>query len=108
MSQAFLLAKAGSLFDRKRWKEHAEKLVQWSTGHNPEGLSLFFGIGFKFPVPYSGLNLNIPQSALNGFAGRDDDTPYLETSNAILWNTQEIWDIPYQYAVGAAAFLGTD
>jgi hypothetical protein len=107
MNHAYLLAKAGVLLGKKEWKQHAEKLLQWSTGHNPAGLSLFFGIGFKFPVPYSGLNLNIPQCALNGFVGRNDDTPYLETSNVILWNTQEIWDIPYQYAVGAAAFLGS-
>ena len=108
MNQAFLLAKAGTILRNENWKKFAEKLLHWSTGHNPEGLSLFFGIGYKFPVPYSTENLNIPQSGLNGFIGRADDTPYLETSNALLWNTQEIWDIPYQYAVGAAAFLGMD
>ena len=105
-NQAYLLAKAGFLFQNEAWKEHAEKLLQWSTGHNPTGLSLFYGIGVKSVVPYSLVNLNIPQAATNGFIGREDDTPYLETSNAIQWNTQEIWDIPYQYAVGAAVFLG--
>ena len=34
-----------------------------------------------------------------------DDTPYLETSNAVEWSTQEIWDVPYFYAVGAIAYL---
>jgi hypothetical protein len=105
MNQAYLLAKAGYIFKNEDWKKHAEKLLHWTTGHNPTGLSLFYGIG-KSVVPYSGWNLNIPQAATNGFIGRPDDTPYMETSNAIQWNTQEIWDIPYQYAVGAAAFLG--
>jgi hypothetical protein len=105
MNQAYLLAKAGYIFKNEDWKKHAEKLLQWSTGHNPTGLSLFYGIG-KSVVPYSGWNLNIPQAATNGFIGWPDDTPYMETTNAIQWNTQEIWDIPYQYAVGAAAFLG--
>ena len=106
MNQAFLLAKAGHLFEEKTWSQHAERLLQWSTGHNPTGLSLFFGLGLRSVVPYSGVNLNIPQCATNGFIGWPDDTPYLETSNAIGWNTQEIWDIPYIYAAGAAAFLG--
>jgi hypothetical protein len=35
-----------------------------------------------------------------------DDTPYLETSNAVEWSTQEIWDVPFFYAVGAIAYLG--
>jgi hypothetical protein len=108
MNQAYLLSKAGYILKNDRWKKHAEKLLQWSTGHNPTGLSLFYGIGVKSVVPYSGWNLNIPQSATNGFIGRANDTPYLETSNAIQWNTQEIWDIPYQYAVGAAVFLGLE
>lgn len=106
MNQAYLLAKAGYTFKNDLWKQQAEKLIQWSTGHNPTGLSLFVGIGTKAVVPYSTVNLNLPQSATNGFIGRVDDTPYLETSNATLWNTQEIWDVPHFYAVGAAMFLG--
>jgi hypothetical protein len=106
MNQAFLLAKAGHLLNEKTWTQHAERLLQWSTGHNPTGLSLFYGIGLRSVVPYSGVNLNLPQAATNGFIGRPDDTPYMETSNLIGWNTQEIWDIPYIYAAGAAAFLG--
>lgn len=103
--QAYLLAKAGALLDRPDWKQHAERLIHWSTGHNTEGLSLFFGIGHRFPVSYSTHNLNMPQRAIVGFIGRADDTPYIETSNAIMWNTQEVWDIPYQYAVSTALYL---
>jgi hypothetical protein len=40
-----------------------------------------------------------------GFIGRPDNTPYLETSNAVEWSTQEIWDVPHFYAVGAIAYL---
>lgn len=108
MNQAFLLAKAGYLFRNQSWKDHAEKLLQWTTGHNPEGLSLFFGIGPKALVPFSTVNINLPYAGTNGFIGRADDTPYLETSNAIEWNTQEIWDVPFQYAVGAAVFLNSE
>ncbi len=50
----------------------------------------------------------IPYAALNGYIGTTDDKPYLETSNAMGWNTQEIWDIPFQYAAGAAAFLSLE
>ena len=108
MNQAFLLAKAGFLFNNQSWKEHAEKLLQWTTGHNPDGLSLFCGIGSKSVVPFSTVNINMPYAATNGYIGRADDTPYLETSNAIEWNTQEIWDVPFQYAVGAAVFLNSE
>jgi len=105
MSQAYLLAKAGYIFDNKQWKEHSEKLLQWASGHNPEGLSLFYGIGVRSAVPFSGFNMNMMCAALNGYIGYPDDTPYLETSNAMMWNTQEIWDIPFIYAVGATSFL---
>jgi hypothetical protein len=40
-----------------------------------------------------------------GFIGRPDNTPYLETSNAVEWSTQGIWDVPHFYAVGAIACL---
>lgn len=105
MNQAYLLAKAGYMFNNKNWQQHGERLLQWTTGHNPEGLSLIYGIGAKSPVPFTMFTMNIPYAALNGYIGTTDDKPYLETSNAMGWNTQEIWDIPFQYASGAAVFL---
>jgi hypothetical protein len=40
-----------------------------------------------------------------GFIGRPDDTPYLEESFAIEWNTLEHWDFPYAHAINAIAYL---
>ena len=53
--------------------------------------------------PESPWRLEIPEAAVVGFLGRADDSPYIETSNAVEWSTQEIWDIPYLYAIGAIA-----
>jgi hypothetical protein len=105
MDQAYLLSRAGKLTNNRSWQQSAERLIQWASGNNTAGLSLFLGIGFTHPIPYSGMNLKLTDAALNGFCGRPDDTPYIETSNAINWNTQEIWDIPYIYAVGAVSYL---
>ncbi len=105
MNQAYLLAKAGKLTTNKLWQDAAECLLQWATGHNPAGLSLFIGIGYTHPILFSMENLKISDAAVNGFTGNPDDTPYIETSNVMNWNTQEIWDIPYMYAVGAVSFL---
>ena len=105
MDQAYLLSRAGKLTNNRSWQQSAERLIQWASGSNIAGLSLFLGIGFTHPIPYSGMNLKLTDAALNGFCGRPDDTPYIETSNAINWNTQEIWDIPYIYAVGAVSYL---
>ena len=74
-------------------------------GHNTEGLCLFTGVGFHHPVVGSFRNYKIPEAVAVGFIGRPDDTPYLETSNAVEWSTQEIWHVPYFYAVGAIANL---
>jgi hypothetical protein len=105
LAQAYLLARAGQALGRSDWQAHAERLLQWSMGHNPEGLCLFTGVGFHHPVPGSFLNYKVPEAVAVGFIGRPDDTPYLETSNAVEWSTQEIWDVPYFYAVGAIAYL---
>jgi len=106
LAQAYLLARAGKALKRKDWQAHAERLLQWSLGHNSEGLCLFTGVGFHHPVVGSFRNYKIPEAVAVGFIGRPDDTPYLETSNAVEWSTQEIWDVPFFYAVGAIAYLG--
>jgi len=105
MHQAELLARAGRYFREPLYRGHAERLLQWSMGHNPMGLSTFTGIGWKHPVGYSMMNLKIPEAVVNGFAGRPDDSPYLETSNLIQWNTQEVWGVPYVHAIGAVTSL---
>ncbi len=46
----------------------------------------------------------IPEALMNGFTGRPDDTPYLEESFAIEWNTLEYWDVPYLWAAQAATW----
>jgi|GEM_PF-1049512 len=93
--QANFAARAAAYFNRKDWIDFSERILQWSTGFNTAGLCLFTGIGFKHPVPASFVNYRIPSAVSVGFLGRPDDTPYLETSNAVEWSTQEIWDIPY-------------
>lgn len=108
MHHAALLARAGRTFERDDWLAAAERLLQWSTGHNPAGLSLFTGAGFHHPVPMSAFAHQIPGAALNGFCGRPDDTPYVETANLEEWNTQEVWDVPNYYATEAALHLGGD
>lgn len=105
MHQAELLVRAGRYFREPRYRCHAEKLMQWSMGHNPTGLSTFTGIGWRHPVGFSMVNLKIPEAVVNGFVGRPDDSPYMETSNPIQWNTQEIWGIPYIHAIGALTSL---
>ena len=105
MHQAELLARAGRYFGEIEYCRHAEKLLQWSMGHNPTGLSTFTGIGWRHPMGFSMVNLKIPEAVVNGFVGRPDDSPYLETSNVIQWNTQEIWGIPYIHAIGALTHL---
>ncbi len=105
MHQAELLARAGRYFNERIYRHHAERLLQWSMGHNPTGLSTFTGIGWKHPVGFSMVNLKIPEAVLNGFAGRPDDSPYLQTTNQIQWNTQEVWGIPYIHAIGAITNL---
>jgi len=105
MHQAYLLSRAGKFFKREDWQKQAETLLSWAFGHNPAGLSLFSGIGFKHPVPASFFNYKIPEACVAGFIGKPDDTPYLEESNGIEWSTQEIWDVPFAYAVGAVMYL---
>jgi Glycosyl hydrolase family 9 len=108
MQHAFLMARAAIAMNNKNYAKNAEKLIQWGTGHNTVGLSLFTGIGFKHPVIASFVNYRIPDATVIGFIGRFDDTPYMESSNAIEWNTQEIWGVPYYNAIGAAIYLGMD
>ncbi len=105
MHHAYLLARAAKLFSEKSWRDAAERLLQWMTGHNTVGLCLFTGVGFRHPVPFSACNVKIPEACISAWIGRPDDTPYMETSNAVEWNTQEIWDVVYAHAVGAIAFL---
>ena len=53
-------------------------------------------------MPHGCGGATLAQAYLLARAGR---APYLETSNAVEWSTQEIWDVPYFYAVGAIAYL---
>jgi hypothetical protein len=105
MYQAFLLARAGCFFNDKKYIKHSELLIQWVTGHNPYGICCFSGMGFKHPVMISFVRYKIPEAATVGFIGNTDDTPYIETSNAVEWSTMEIWDVPFYYAVSAVQFI---
>ncbi len=104
-NHAHLLARAGNLFAEKSWRDAAEMLLHWHLGHNTVGLCLFTGVGFRHPVPFSIYNYKIPEACISGWIGRPDDSPYMETSNAVEWNSQEIWDVVYQHAVAAIANL---
>jgi hypothetical protein len=105
MHQAYLLARAGRVLRRSDWSATAERLLQWATGFNPQGLSLFTGIGSRHPVAFSTRTLQVPEAVVSGHIGLPDDSPYLETSNAVEWNTQEIWGVPSIYAAQAILWL---
>ncbi len=105
MHQAYFLAKAGKLLGRRDYRSHAEKLIQWTTGHNPAGLCLATGVGFRHPVPANFVAYKIPEAMVVGFIGYPDDSPYVETSNAVEWSTQEIWDVPFAYTIGTIEYL---
>ena len=99
LAQANFIARSAKHFGRIEWADFAEGILQWSTGFNTTGLCLFTGVGFKHQVPASFLNYMIPSAVSVGFMGRPDDTPYLETSNAVEWSTQEVWDVPFYNTV---------
>ena len=105
MSQAYFLAKAAKLMNKPEYKSLAEKLVQWTTGNNPAGLCLATGVGFRHPVTANFVAYKIPEAMVVGFLGYPNDSPYIETSNAIEWSTQEIWDVPFAYTIGAIEYL---
>ena len=105
MSHAHLLARAGSQLAESRWCAAAERLLQWSLGHNTCNRSLFTGIGYRQPIGYSSRNTQLPEALMNGFCGRPDDSPYLEESTNTEWCTLEYWSIPYLHAAQAACWL---
>jgi len=107
MSHAHLLAKAATLFARPEWRAAAERLLHWCLGHNTLNRSLFNGIGYRQPVGYSYRIPQLPEAMVVGFIGRPEDTPYLEESTAIEWNTLEYWSVPYLHAAQAACWLHT-
>jgi hypothetical protein len=60
-----------------------------------------FGIRYRQPVTYGFRVTRIPEGTVTGFVGRTDDSPYLEESFAIEWNTLEHWDVHYAHAINA-------
>ena len=106
MSHAHLLARAGAQFNERSWRLGAERLLHWCLGHNTLNRSLFSGIGYRQPIGYSFRIPQIPEAMITGFIGRPDDSPYLEESSAIEWNTLEYWSIPFLHAAQAACWLG--
>jgi Glycosyl hydrolase family 9 len=105
MSHAHLLARAGSLWNEASWRGAAERLLHWCLGHNTLNRSLFSGIGYRQPVGYSFRIPQLPEAMMVGFIGRPDDSPYLEESTAIEWNTLEYWSIPFLQAAQTASWL---
>jgi hypothetical protein len=105
MSHAHLLARAAARFDERRWRGAAELLLHWCLGHNTMNRSLFSGIGYRQPFGYSFRIPQIPEAMVAGFIGRPDDSPYLEESTAIEWNTLEYWSMPFLHAAQAACWL---
>ncbi len=105
MSHAHLLARAAVLLERPEWRGAAERLLHWCLGHNLLNRSLFSGIGYRQPVGYSFRIPQLPEAMVVGFIGRPDDSPYLEESTAIEWNTLEYWSIPFIQAAQAACWL---
>ena len=91
--------------NRPDWRGTAERLLHWCIGNNTLNRSLFTGIGYRQPIGYSFRIPQLPEAMLVGFIGRPDDTPYLEESAAIEWNTLEYWSVPYLHAAQAACWL---
>ena len=100
-AHAFTLAKAARLFDRQDWAQLAERQIQWTADHNSVNRSLYNGIGHRQPVGYGFRVPSVPEGTLIGFIGRPDDSPYVEESFAIEWNTLEFWDVPYAHLANA-------
>ncbi len=105
MSHAHLLARAAAQWNQPEWRGLAERLLHWCLGHNTLNRSLFSGIGYRQPVGYSFRIPQIPEAMITGFIGRPDDSPYLEESTAIEWNTLEYWSIPFLQSAQAACWL---
>jgi hypothetical protein len=105
MSQACLMAKAGSFFGEEGYKQAAERLIQWVTGHNIDGLCLTTGVGYRNPTTVNYMGYKTPDAFPVGYLGRPDDSPFMETSNAVEWSTQEQWDVPFFYLVQAISYL---
>jgi hypothetical protein len=105
MSHAHLLARAAALLNEAAWRGPAEPLLHWCLGHNTLNRSLFSGIGYRQPLGYSFRIPQLPEAMVVGFIGRPDDSPYLEESTAIEWNTLEYWSIPFLQAAQAACWL---
>lgn len=104
--QAALAATAARVLQRPDWADAAETWIHWLLGHNPEGLCLHQGVGYRHPVPFSAHVAQVPEAMCVGHVGRPDDSPYVESSRLVEWSTQEIWDIPHGYLVEAAVALG--
>jgi hypothetical protein len=107
LSHAHLMARAAHHFAKPLWRAAAERLMQWCVGHNPLNRSLFSGIGYRQPVGYSFRIPQLPEAPFTGYIGRPDDSPYLESSTAIEWNTLEYWSIPFIHVVQAACWLSS-
>jgi hypothetical protein len=105
MSHAHLLARAAAQLSQPAWRGPAERLLHWCLGHNALNRSLFSGIGYRQPIGYSFRIPQLPEAMMVGFIGRPDDSPYLEESTAIEWNTLEYWSIPFLQAAQAACWL---
>ena len=105
MAHAHLLARGSAVLQQPHWRPAAERLLHWCLGHNLCNRSLFTGIGYRQPVGYSFRIPQLPEAMMVGFIGRPDDSPYLEESTAIEWNTLEYWSVPYQQAAQAASWL---
>jgi Glycosyl hydrolase family 9 len=105
LSHAHLLARAAHQIHRPGWRAPAERLLQWCLGSNTLNRSLFSGIGYRQPFGYSFRIPQIPEAPVTGFIGRPEDTPYLETSTSIEWNTLEYWSMPHIQAAQAACWL---
>ncbi len=91
---------------RGDWCALAEKQLQWTVGHNTLNRWLSNGIGYRQPVTDGFRVTQIPEGTIIGFIGRPDDTPYLEESFVIEWNTLEHWAVPYARVVLAICHLG--
>jgi len=88
---AALLAKAGEVFEDRKYTDMAYRHLEWVMGANPFASCLMSGEGFRNPYPFSVLTGLIPGGIMNGLSGDARDEPVLSFDCGSDYRTNEYW-----------------
>jgi len=69
----------------------ARRQLEWVMGANTELACLMTAEGVNNPYPHSRFLGLIPGGIMNGFAGLEEDRPFLDMSHGMDWRTTEYW-----------------